>query len=96
MTGGAEAHLSTKAYLGIWVALAILLLLGVLVSQFGLSPRTAAWIVLLLSTVKAWLVVMYYMHLKYDRPWLAWIALFPLVIIALAAMLVFSSRLVRM
>ena len=85
-----------KTYLWIWLWLAVLLGAGTLISQMPIAKAVAVSVVLLLSTIKAALVVMYYMHLKFDRRWLAWVAAFPLVIIALAVMLVLSSRLVRL
>jgi hypothetical protein len=33
---------------------------------------------LILACIKALLVAMYYMHLKYDKPWLAWALMGPL------------------
>lgn len=35
-------------------------------------------ILLILALIKASLVALYYMHLRYDKPWLAWMLLAPL------------------
>jgi len=42
------------------------------------------------------LVGLYYMHLKFDRRWLTFLALFPVLLIVLAIGVVYSSRLVRL
>jgi cytochrome c oxidase subunit 4 len=87
---------STRLYLGIWHALAVLLLASMALSQFPLSKQLVVTLVLALSTIKALLVAMYYMHLRFDRRWLAYVVAFPLLIIALAVGVVLSSRLVNM
>ena len=90
---------STKTCLAIWGWLAVLMLAGVLLSERNILPFPRWGIVLTiagLSTVKATLVAMYYMHLKMDRRLLTLIALGPLVLIALAVCVVFSSNLVHL
>ncbi|MBI3088566.1 MAG: cytochrome C oxidase subunit IV family protein [Candidatus Omnitrophica bacterium] len=87
---------SPRTYLAIWGWLAGLMLLSVLLSELPLSGRTIALIVLALSTVKALLVALYYMHLKFDRRWLAFVAVFPLILVVVAVGVVASSRLVRL
>ena len=85
--------------IGIW--LAGLMLLGVLlaeVSGHGLSlPRWGVvTVILTLSTIKATLVALYYMHLKMDRRLLVFVALAPFLLITLALGVIFSSHLVRL
>lgn len=94
-------QVSSKIYLGIGAWLAGLMLLGVALSEWPLAHAVMArWlvvlIVLLLSTVKATLVALYYMHLKFDKRLLAFVAVFPLGLIALAVLVIWSSRLVKM
>ena len=96
-----EIQISWKSYLMIGAWLAGLMLLGVALSELPavqgmLAKPLIALIVLLLSTIKATLVALYYMHLKFDRRLLAFVAAFPLVLITLATLLVLSSRLVRL
>ncbi|MBI3324531.1 MAG: cytochrome C oxidase subunit IV family protein [Candidatus Omnitrophica bacterium] len=91
-----NAHISPAKYLWIWVWLAGLMLLSVLVSELALPKRTIVLGVLMLSTIKAVLVGLYYMHLRFDRRWLTFLALFPVLLIVLAAGLICSSRLVRL
>ena len=90
---------SNYLLIGIW--LAGLMLLGVLLSELagGILP-IPRWgvvtLILTLSTIKATLVALYFMHLKMDRPVLALVALAPLCLIALAVGLLLSSKLVRL
>ena len=94
-----NAAASSRTYLWIWVWLAGLMLVSVVLSELSLIRLSAAALVLIvmgLSTVKALLVALYYMHLKVDRRLLAFVAGFPLVVIACAVLLVLSSRLVKL
>ena len=86
-----------RTYLMIWGWLAGLMLLGVFLCESALPiPRTTIVLtVLTLSTIKALLVALYYMHLNADRRLLALVALAPFVLILLAVGLLFSSTLVN-
>ena len=89
---------STKFYLVIWAWLAGLMLLGVVLSEMHIlpvAPITIVWIVVGLSTIKALLVAMYYMHLKTDRRLLMLIAVIPLLLIACVLGLLSSSLLIH-
>ena len=97
MTG--EHSASTKTYLAIWGWLAVLMLVGVALSERHILPFPRWGIILTivaLSTIKAALVALYYMHLKLDRRVLTFIALTPLVLISLAVFLLYSSTLVHL
>ena len=99
MTTNGHGASATKLYLAIWGWLAALMLLGVLLSERNILPFPRWGIILtvvILSTIKASLVGMYYMHLKMERRLLAFIALGPLLLIALAVGLLFSSKLVHL
>lgn len=94
-----QIHASPATYLWIWVWLAGLMLLSVFLSEAPVLSMTRGvliGLVLLLSTIKALLVAMYYMHLRFDRPWLLIIVVFPLFLIALAVLVVYSSTFVRL
>ncbi|MBI3083607.1 MAG: cytochrome C oxidase subunit IV family protein [Candidatus Omnitrophica bacterium] len=85
--------------IGIW--LAGLMLLGVVFSEvsggFLPLPRWGVvTLILALSTIKATLVALYYMHLQSDRKLLVLVALAPVLLIVLACGVIFSSRLVRL
>lgn len=92
---------SSRRYLAIGAWLAGLMLLGVLLSEVsgGVLPIPrwgVAALILGLSTIKATLVALYYMHLRADRRLLIFVALAPFLLITLALGVVFSSRLVRL
>ena len=86
----------TKLYLTIWAWLAGLMLVGVFLSKLHISKLAIVLVVLGLSSIKATLVALYYMHLQMDRRVLAIVALTPLVVIALALGVVFSSHFVQL
>ena len=87
---------TARIYLIVWGWLAGLMLISVLLSRFPIPALTIVWIIFILSTIKACLVALYYMHLERDRRWLLVVALFPLVVIALATGVVLSSHLVKL
>ena len=89
-------HSSTKTYLAIWGWLAGLMLLGVFLAELPIPKTWIVLIVLALSSIKALLVALYYMHLKVDRRVLIFVALSPLVLILLALSVVFAGRFVRL
>ncbi len=94
-----DSHASPAQYLWIWVWLAGLMLVSVFLSESSVLPlakQAIVVVVLSLSTIKALLVALYYMHLKSDSRLLRFVAVFPLVLIGLATLLVLSSRLVRL
>jgi len=94
-----DTHATPATYLWIWVWLAALMLVSVFLSEANILPVAKGAVVLLvlgLSTVKALLVALYYMHLKFERFVLAFVAAFPLMLIVLATLLVLSSRLVKL
>ena len=91
-----NTHVSSRTYLVIWGWLAGLMLISVGLSELPLAKSTIVSLVLFLSTVKALLVALYYMHLKMDRRLLSLVATFPLVVVAAAVLVVASSRLVKL
>ena len=91
-----QAHGSARLYLGVWGWLAGLMLLSVVLSELPIPKAMVVLLVLMLSTVKALLVALYYMHLKMDRRLLTVIALCPFVLVGLAMLVVCSSQLVRL
>ena len=95
------ARASHPNYLVIGIWLAGLMLLGVVLSELSGGwlpiPRWGVVILVLgLSTVKAGLVALYYMHLQTDRPLLVLVFLAPFALIVLALGVVFSSAFVRL
>ena len=69
-------HISTyKEHFGTWVALIILTLMTVFVSVFGADLRSlTVATAMVIATVKALTVALYFMHLKYEpKIYRAWI-----------------------
>ncbi len=64
---GADGHhvLPLKVYINVFVSLLVLTAVTVLVAQFDFGSFNA-FIAMAVATVKATLVAMYFMHLKYD------------------------------
>ena len=90
---------SVRLYLVVWAWLAGLMLLGVLLSELSILPLPHQGIIAVvagLSTIKALLVALYYMHLKGDSRLLAFVALVPFVLVALALSVVFASFFIRL
>jgi caa(3)-type oxidase subunit IV len=70
-----ESH--TRAYLGIWVVLAVLTALEIAAASV-LPHGTGRWMALvLLAVAKATCVALWYMHLRFERGWLKFIAVLP-------------------
>ncbi len=93
--------ISSRTYLVIGMWLAGLMLVGVLLSELSGGwlplPRWGiVTLVLVLSTIKAALVALYYMHLGSDRRLLVLVALAPFLLILLALGVVFSSHFVQL
>lgn len=53
--------------LGVWAALIVLTGATVAVTYVDLGPLNL-WVAMLIATVKAGLVALYFMHLRYDHP----------------------------
>ena len=72
-----------KTYVNVLVSLAVLTALTVAVSRVHLGHWGNIIVGLLIATVKASLVVMFFMHLKYEQRWWAGIVLFPLLLVCI-------------
>lgn len=89
------SHPTSRTYLIIWMWLSGLMLLGVGLSELPIPKATIVLLVLALSSGKAALVSLYYMHLKFDRRLLALVLLAPIVLVGCALSVVFSSFLIH-
>ncbi len=77
-----DAHDHGKNYVKVLVGLAILTFITVAVTHIPHLPRWGAILVgLTVATIKASLVVLFFMHLKYEQRWWAGIVLFPLALV---------------
>lgn len=75
------AHDHSKTYLNVLIALAVGTALTVAISHVHLGRAGNIAVGLLVASIKASLVVMFFMHLKYEQRWWAGIVLFPLVLV---------------
>jgi cytochrome c oxidase subunit 4 len=57
-----------RLLIGVWGALMVLTVVTVAVTSVDLGSRTNLIIAMAIATVKAGLVVTYFMHLRWDRP----------------------------
>lgn len=78
--GGGEAHASNRTYVGVAVVLAVLTALEVMVFYIPALEGVLVPILMALMVVKFALVVMFFMHLKYDSQLLTGLFAGPLLI----------------
>ena len=71
----------SKSYLNVLIALAVGTALTVGVSRLDMGHWGNIIVGVLIATIKASLVVMFFMHLKYEQRWWAGIVLFPLLLV---------------
>jgi len=81
---GSETH-AKRPYLLVFVALAVVTIIELFIYSIPLAHIEIISILVATATVKGGLVVGYYMHLRYEPRWLAFI---PLAGLALVAVLV--------
>lgn len=71
-----------KIYLGVFIALLVLTVITVWVSRF----QFGAWnivVAMVVASIKAMLVALFFMHLKYEKPTTWLYAFFPIFLLAL-------------
>ncbi|GEM_PF-808905 len=76
--GGSHADVSkhVKAYVGVFLALAVFTVLTVAASQFiHVSTPAHIGIALVIAAVKATMVAAIFMHLKWEKCWTVWFTL---------------------
>jgi cytochrome c oxidase subunit IV len=61
-----------KFYLGIWIGLLCITGLEVFLTYRGFSIHGLLAVLLILAFIEAGIGLLYFMHLKYDRPVLLW------------------------
>ncbi|SRR5258706_1899939 len=71
----------SKTYVNILAALAVGTAITVAVSHVHLGRAGNIAVGLLIATIKASLVVLFFMHLKYEQRWWAGIVLFPVLLV---------------
>ncbi len=72
-----------RVLVGIWLLLIVLTAATVSVTRFDLGTGLNLWVALGIATAKASLVLLYFMHLRYDHPVNALVFIFALFFVAL-------------
>lgn len=98
---GLEAHAvgSTRLFVMVWVWLAVITFIEVFLAYERLRPDLMLTLLVVLSVVKAALIVSYFMHLKYEKISLA-LLLIPATIFCICMIIIFfmpdGARLMQM
>jgi len=71
-----------RVLIGVWAALMILTAVTVFAAQFRFGPLEVV-VAMTIATVKGALVCLYFMHLRYDRPFHAFVFISALAFVAL-------------
>jgi cytochrome c oxidase subunit IV len=71
-----------RVLLAVWIALLVLTVVTVAATRVNLGNFNL-WIAMAIATVKAGLVVLYFMHMRYDRPFNAMVFISALLLVAL-------------
>ena len=82
------AHVKPATYVGVFLILGVVTAVEVFVSQAGFPQAAMVVALLALATIKALLVVMFYMHLKYDTKWYSYSMVLPLFMAILLVVIV--------
>ena len=80
---GEHAHPKAKEYLGIAVILTVITAVEVAIFYIPAMKPVLVPSLLVLSALKFALVVMFYMHLKFDHQLFSWLFVVPMVLAAL-------------
>ncbi len=80
-----ESSSRMKSYIGIWVGLICIAGIEVFLTYRNLSVHQLLGILLILAFIEAGIALMYFMHLKYEKPSLFW-SLVPAVLFVLLMM----------
>jgi caa(3)-type oxidase subunit IV len=83
-----EGGSHVKDYILIFVGLSVLTFVEVAVTSFSMSPFMLTALLLILAFVKASMVAWYFMHLKYDAKYLAFIAGVPVFLVCIAIIII--------
>ena len=75
-----HAHHSPKQYLMVFLWLSILTVLEIAVVYLGLPKTALAWFLVITALIKAALVAMFFMHLKFEGRLIYFIVALPFII----------------
>ena len=77
-------HATPGTYVAVLGALAVLTLIELIVVYLGLLGQI---LLVLIAIGKAWLVLQFYMHLRYERKILTWIFLLPAIAVGIVTVI---------
>lgn len=83
-------NLPYALFIKIWLALLVLTGITVGVSYLDMQ-RFTVFTAMLVATIKATLVILFFMHIRYERPIIKWMIVFTLVTFAVFIILTFSD-----
>ncbi len=78
-------------YVAVWVWLVVLMIAGVLASHLPLAKSAVVFLIFLIAAVKASLVAMNYMHLKFEGILIWTMAAVPVVLVIGLTLLLFPD-----
>jgi cytochrome c oxidase subunit IV len=78
-----KKHPSTRTYINVFIWLAVLTVIEVAVAAVPLPAALVTLVLVAIAILKAGLVVLYYMHLRYDSAWYWVILIVPLAFVIL-------------
>lgn len=84
------AHENRPNYLLVWLGLVILVIVSIGASM-TLPKRAALFVIFTVAVIKALLVAMNFMHLRYERRWLYALAIVPLLIVVILLFALFPD-----
>ena len=79
---------SVRVYLTVFAALALLTALTVGISELHLARSAAVLMAVFIAGVKASLIVLFFMHLKFEKGWIHWALLTALFLVLVLIFLV--------
>jgi cytochrome c oxidase subunit IV len=74
---------SARVLVGVWASLLVMTVVTVLATRIDLGGPMNLWVAMAIATFKASLVLLYFMHLRYDHPVNAMVFIFALLFLAL-------------
>ncbi|HLF88567.1 MAG TPA: cytochrome C oxidase subunit IV family protein [Anaerolineales bacterium] len=84
-----------RPYIRVFVGLAVLTAIEVAVAGLALDDALRIFILLGLAAVKAALVALFYMHLRYDHRLLAVIGGFPFLLVVIMLIILMADRVIK-
>ncbi len=85
-----------KSYAGVYLVLLVFTILTVTVSQMNLGRSQAILIALSIAGIKAVLIALYFMHLRFEKPLIYGIVLLGIITVTILAIGIFPDIAVRL